>query len=330
MSKDVDEFLKILMSRGVSESIKRMVMSLTYEGKKALVDFYDEKSEFHKYADIERNVYNFGVNTDSNMMIYHYTTVKSLQKILASGYFRLKATDYMNDPDEFKWASKLGKIHLEKLGATEDELIAFSKMNIAQPFNDSYIWSFTKNGDSQNLFNVYGDSSGVSLGFSLKDVMTVLASHNSNGKQRLTEFKDGDAYTFPLQVEYDEKIQKNYVFPVVEEWLYAYRSYKKDPYDMNEILLRCSKNIFLFNMVFKNPVLCQEEELRFVVLRIGKDRRNPEFELNGVPYTKCPIAKNFIQSIRLQTGSSYSIDQIKDILNEYEQNSLIYRSKIPY
>lgn len=53
ISKDVDEFLKSLMSRGVPESIKRMVMSLTHEGKKALVDFYDEKSEFHKYADIE-------------------------------------------------------------------------------------------------------------------------------------------------------------------------------------------------------------------------------------------------------------------------------------
>lgn len=331
MVKNVNDFLYNLMEVGVPEDVKRMVMSLGQEGKVALVNWYDEESNFHKYADIKNNIHHFGINTDSHMMIYHYTTVDSLEKILNSGYFRIKASDYMNDPDEFRWASKVGLSHLKEYGANHEELMAFNNMINTQPFKDSYIWSFTKNEDSQNLFNVYGDKSGVAIGFDLSDVMVLLASHNSNGKQDLLQLKSGDAFTFPLKVEYRKSEQEKYIYPVVEEWLYAYRTFKSDPYDMKQIMLCCSKNMFLFNMVFKNPVLRQEEELRFVVIRIGNGQRNPEIEVNGIPYTKCQVTRNLMKSVKLQTNNSCSIDQMKKLLNKYEcNNTTVNKSNIPY
>ena len=331
MVKNNDEFLYSLMKEGVPDDIKHMIMNLSTEGKNALVNWYDEKSEFHKYADLVLNVYNFGIDTENSMMIYHYTTMESLEKILDSGYFRIKASDYMNDPDEFRWASKIGKSYLKKLGANSEEIAAFESMINTQPLNDSYIWSFTKNEDSQNLFNVYGNKSGVAVGFDLKDVMMVLASYNSNGKSDLTQFKKGDAFTFPLQVEYEKSKQEKFIYPVVKEWLWAYRSSKDDPYDMKMIMLHCSKNISLFNMVFKNPILRQEEELRFVVTRIGEGGRNPKLTVGGIPYTKCPITTEFIKSVRLQTGNSYDTNQVKKLFDSYGyRNVSIYKSNIPY
>lgn len=59
----------------------------------------------------------------------------------------IRASDYMNDPDEFRWASRLGKNHLEELGAGKEEIAEFDRMIESQPFKDSYIWSFTKNSE---------------------------------------------------------------------------------------------------------------------------------------------------------------------------------------
>ncbi|MFW4411641.1 hypothetical protein ACNQEO_14885, partial [Lactiplantibacillus argentoratensis] len=65
---------------------------------------------------------------------------------------------------------------------------------------------------------------------------------------------------------------------------------------MTEILILCSKNIALFNMVFKNPRLFHEEEFRFVSLRKNDGTVSPELKINGVPYINCEFVPKYIQS----------------------------------
>lgn len=317
------------MTSDVPLEVKDMIKKLSYSGKRALVDLYNPNSEFHKHGDIVSNVLQFGLNTNKNTTLYHYTSVSSLKKILESRYFRIKASSFMNDPDEFQWASTLSKEVLSNIGASADEIYAFNKMIDSQPFKDAYIWSFTKNGDSQNLFATYGNKDGVALEFNLPTVMKTLAQHNSHGKNSLQDFKNGDAYTFPLKVEYNEKVQKSYLEPIVLEWLLSFRAFKEDTFDMKNIMLSCSKNIFLFNMAFKNSLLYQEEEIRFVVLYIGESNI-PELEINGIPYTKCELKNNLIRSVKLQKGNKHNKTEIAALLKKINNHIQVLDSNLPY
>ncbi|MCW4399794.1 hypothetical protein LDJ81_12470 [Lentilactobacillus parabuchneri] len=327
---DTNRYLSELLKGKIPPETKKMILNLDSHGKQAIVDYYNENSDFHQHADISNNVYKFGVNTDIHTKIYHYTTFSSLKQILSSKYFRLKPSDLMNDPNDFRWASKLGKDILADNGANNTEIDKYEGMINSQPFKDSYVWSFTENGESQALFNVYGNKEGLSLEFDLPDVMRILATHNAHGKESLKDFTDGDAYTFPLKIEYNKTIQEQYIKPVVLEWLAAFRSYEKDPIDMKEIMLNCSQNMFLFNMAFKDPLLYQEEEIRFVVLRISQLERDPELIIRGVPYTICELTNDLIKSIKIQTGNSLKINEASSSIKKLGYNIEILNSALPY
>lgn len=328
-NEEVEDYLNSLMTNDVPLEVQGMIKNLSYSGKRALVDLYNPNSKFHKHGDINSNVLQFGLNTNSNTTLYHYTSVSSLEKILESGYFRIKASGFMNDPDEFKWASTLSKEILSNIGASDEEIDAFNKMIDSQPFKDAYIWSFTKNSDSQSLFATYGNKDGVALEFSLPMIMKTLAQRNSHGKKLLQDFEKGDAYTFPLKVEYNEKIQKSYLEPITLKWLLSLRAFKEDPFDMKNIMLTCSQNISLFNMAFKNPLLYQEEEIRFIVLYIGESNI-PELEINGIPYTRCELKDNLIRSVKLQKGNKYNKTKIADLLKKTNNHIQVMDSNLPY
>lgn len=236
----------------------------------------------------------------------------------------------MNDPDEFQWASKLAIAYLKKYGATTEEIKKFKQMIENQPFHDAYIWSFSKNNDSETLFHVYGGNEGIALELGEKDVMDMLSSHNSHGKNSLDQFALGDAYTFPLNVLYDAQKQKSYIEPLVQEWLDAYRGLRKDPDDTTEILILCSKNIALFNMVFKNPRLFHEEEFRFVSLRKNDGTVSPELKINGVPYINCEFVPKYIQSVTLSPVCNVSLKEVRAVIKRYKLSADVRNSKLPY
>lgn len=199
-----------------------------------------------------------------------------------------------------------------------------------QPFYAAYIWSFSKNDDSETLFHVYGGNEGIALELGEKDVMNMLATHNSHGKKSLDQFGLGDAYTFPLNVLYDAQKQENYIEPLAQEWLDAYRGLKNDPDDMKEILTLCSKNIALFNMTFKNPKLSHEEEFRFVSLRRNDGTIPSELKINGVSFINCEFAPEFIQSVTLSPVCNVSLKEVKAVIKRYKLNADVRNSKLPY
>ncbi|KRL28331.1 hypothetical protein FD27_GL000156 [Limosilactobacillus frumenti DSM 13145] len=326
----IDSYLNGLLTDEVPKNTRLMIANLNDYGKRAIVNYHDPHSNFHKYADIVINVRMLGENAEENTPLFHYTTVSSLKSILESGYFRIKQANFMNDPDEFQWASKLAITYLKNYGATSEELGNFKLMIKNQPFHDAYIWSFSKNNDSETLFHVYGGNEGVALKFGEKDVMNMLVSHNSHGKKSLDQFGLGDAYTFPLNVLYDEQKQKNYIKPLVQEWLDACRGLKKDPDDMKEILTLCSKNIALFNMAFKNPKLCHEEEFRFISLRRNDGTISPELRVNGVPYINCKFVPEYVQSVILSPICNKSEEEVRTIIKKHRSCADVKKSTLPY
>lgn len=326
----INSYLNSLLTDEVPENTKLMIANLNDYGKRAIVNYHDLSSDFHKHADLSKNVHKFGENAEINTPLFHYTTVSSLNSILESGHFRIKQANFMNDPDEFRWASKLAIIYLKDFGATIEEIDRFSQMVKNQPFHDAYIWSFSKNDDSETLFHVYGGNDGIALELGEKDVMNMLATHNAHGKSTLDQFDLGDAYTFPLNVLYDAGEQENYIKPLVQEWLDTYRGLRNDPDDMIEILTLCSQNIALFNMAFKNPKLFHEEEFRFVSLRRNNGTISPELRVNGIPFINCEFNPEYIQSITLSPNCDVSEERVKEIIQQFNLNIDVRKSTLPY
>lgn len=326
----INSYLNSLLTDDVPKATRLMIASLNDYGKRAIVNYHDPHSAYHKHADIVINVRTFGENTENNTSLFHYTTVRSLDSILKSGYFRIKQANFMNDPDEVRWASKLAINCLKNYKANSEEISRFKHMVENQTFHDAYIWSFSKNNDSETLFHVYGGNEGIALELGEKDIMNMIATHNSHGKRSLDKFGLGDAYTFPLTVLYNERKQREYIEPLVQEWLDAYRGLKNDPADMKEILTLCSKNIALFNMAFKNPKLFHEEEIRFVSLRRNDGTIPPELRINGVPFINCEFAPEFIQSATLSPMCDTNEEEIRGVISKYKLSVDIRKSTLPY
>lgn len=326
LEKELNDCLKNANLNLKESSIDNMSL----QGKVAFFHYLYESSEFRKHSSIVENVHKFAIDTSNDIKIYHYTTNESLKNILDSKYFRIKSYNYMNDTNEFKWASIIAVKHLSSIGADKHEIEAFENKVKKPPFKYCYIWSFTENSDSQNLFGSYGNKSGLALEFSLQNIMRKLSTINANGKNDLDDFSQGDGYVFPLHVEYNKKVQEEYVYAVADEWLRAYRSFEDNPNYMAKIMLICEKNMFMFNLCFKNPLLYQEEEVRFLIIKVGKERNVIDLEVDGIDYTKCPIDTNMINTIKIQTGNDISELDLKRLLSKYNLNTKIIRSELPY
>lgn len=299
-------------------------------GIRALAHFVDPNSDFRRHTNIEKNVRTFGDDAQENVSIYHYTSISALKNILKSGYFRITQANSMNDPDEFKWASQRAITYLRSKNATTDQVASFKKMIDMTPFRDNYIWSFSKNEDSETLFHIYGVLDGIALEFGEKDVMTYLAKHNANGKTDFDQFDLGNAYTFPLTVLYDAEKQIEYIKPLVDEWLDVYRGIGSDTSHLETINRICVQNLFLFDMCFKNPKLSHEEEFRFVSVRKNDGTIQPELKVGNVQYINFRFNPSLIKSITLRPNCSVSKDQFREMFKEYKLNAVVKNSTLPY
>lgn len=326
---------EILSDASISEEMVNMVNSLPETGKEALNNYFDPESAFQKHSQDGHIVYQFAINTERGQYddLYHYTTVDSLKKILESKKWLIKQKDFMNDPKEFSYTVDLGLDILRKLGATNDERNIFTQSIGISPFGDTYIWSFSCNRNSQTLFGNYsGSKDGVALRFSVHDIQVALATHFSHGKTDPNKLTYGDAYVAPLKVVYDKNIQLEYMEPVIKEWLLAVRNLAQDPDDMNVIVIQCLSAIGLFGLCFKNPLLRQEEEIRFVIINKNKDnQRHPELQSNGVPFVQCEISDILIKEAVLQTGNKVSTNVLKNIVTNLGFSGIkISKSDLPY
>ncbi|MCP9328692.1 MULTISPECIES: DUF2971 domain-containing protein [Liquorilactobacillus] len=330
---DYMRLTEILKDKCIPKNLREMIESLSQNGKIALDNYYNEDSDFYKHASPRLIIPELSYDTSIDENLYHYTTIESLIKIVHSKEWLIKQKDFMNDPKEFQYTIDFGITILDSLSATSDEKRLFAETLKQGPFSDSYIWSFAKNKNSQTLFGNYsGNKNGVALGFKLPEIQAVLATHFAHGKVDPNIFSEGDAYVFPLKVIYDKEVQFEYLKPVVEEWLFAKRSLEQDWNDMKSIMEDCFTAITIFALDFKNPLLWQEEEIRFVVTNINADSaRHPEAYVGEVPFVKCNIEDTLIREAIVQTGNSISLESLKKLFNKNGFTNIdVKESELPY
>lgn len=205
----------------------------------------------------------------------------------------------MNDDKEIKYVYELMKKELKLLEAPNDIILKLEELNTILP-DDVYVWSFSENDYSQALSN-YGD---IALGFDSQGIMEQLASYYSKGKKTLDEYTVGNAYVFPVKVEYDYEVQSKYIKALAHAWLVAHDNFKYDPDDMEVIIGSIVQALHFFSLVFKNPYLRQEEEIRYIIFNINEDNLlKPELYMNSKPFTTCRLTHEMLKEVIINPKS---------------------------
>lgn len=107
-----------------------------------------------------------------NDIVYHYTSLDVLQKILASNKLRFTKMNFLNDKSEYKHGIQLLKRKIEEYETNNNVVDKFNS-DLFDHFsfpNSLYSISFTKNGDDLAFWNSYyvDKTTAVCIGF-LKD-----------------------------------------------------------------------------------------------------------------------------------------------------------------
>lgn len=314
----------------IPKRVLKKIRKMPDSGVEAIDNYYDENSDFFVHAMPSVIIPKLSSEIDGTDDLYHYTTTDSLKKIINKKVWLVKQIKFMNDPDEFKYTIRLGVNILMELGASSKEINEFKRTLLKSPFNNSYIWSFTQNRYSQTLFGNYGgNKKGVALKFKVDDILLIIENQFSLHNSNLNDYLSGGPYAFPLMVIYDEKKQYEYLKPVVREWLLAYRNIKIDPYDMNSIIMSCLPAINIFAICFKNPLLRQEEEIRFVIANI--DEKKLGLLIDEISFVKFEINCDSIKEIIIQTGNDVNLEVLKKNMIEEGFNKVkVSYSKLPY
>ncbi|WP_105956414.1 hypothetical protein [Apilactobacillus quenuiae] len=283
--------------------------SLNQYGKSALNSITDEKSDYrtHSHDIIYKRFY---INAHDIGEIYHYTSIGALKNIVKTKLFYVGYIHSMNDPLEVRYTYRVAIEYLKQLNATKNEIVAF--VNDYQHNNfDSYVWSFSPNRNSQALGN-YGD---VALGFDSQKIQQKLSDQYTS-----PDFKhmgEGYGYVFPLKVEYNRKTHKEFIMPIIKEWLDAYRGLRGVWNSVAiDIRKKCLSSLFLLSLCFKRQILWQEEELRYVIVKPKRDNVDSSTLISNRPISLARINPNILREVVLSRQSEYRKKEVKDVLNE--------------
>lgn len=278
----------------------------------ALRDWVNNDSDFQQHSKQYIIAKRFYADPNENKRIYHYTKMDRLDSILKAKRFYIGSIKDMNDPMEISYTYNLAKKVLKSLGATTSEIDVFNQ-DRKVTFFDTYIWCFSYSDYNQALQN-YGD---IALGFDTQQIQESLA--NQYTKPKFENMQIGDGYVFPLKVEYDLDVQKEYITSIMVEWLRAYRGlrYTETLPIANAIRLQCLKALFLLSLCFKRYKYHQEE-IRFVIEKITQDSKlQNDTVFNGYPKSVAYIKQNMLKEIVVthKDDADKNIDALKQILN---------------
>lgn len=303
---------EILRSGVLPESTIQMINKLDRDGKQLLNDYEDINSELFKYIHPVNITERFLADSKIADKLYHYTSYEAFKKIIDSQKFLIGSAYHMNDLSELKYIYDLLKEESINLNAPSEFISYIEHMkNNINP--DVYIWSFTKNASSQAL-QAYGD---VAIEFNNQDIQEELATYCANGAKTLDEYTDGSAYVFPLTVVYEEKVHKEYISTIAKAWITAFKNYDIDPTDMKQISGDILQAFIFFSMIFKNPILYQEEEIRFIIFNINKDDSiNPDDYMGDKPVKTFRFSLDIIQKIILSHKLKDEIESTENYLRE--------------
>lgn len=308
---------EILRSGELPESTIQMINKLDRDGKQLLNDYEDINSELFKHIHPVNIAERFLADSKIADKLYHYTSYEAFKKIIDSQQFLIGSAYHMNDLGELKYIYDLLKEELINLNAPSEFISHIEHMkNNVNP--DVYIWSFTKNASSQALQN-YGD---VAIEFKNQEIQENLARCFAKDADTLDDYGEGNAYVFPLTVVYDKETHKKYIKIIAKSWLTAVKNHPIDPYDMEKISEDIVQAFIFFSMIFKNPILYQEEEIRFIIMNINDGESiNPDTYLGDKPVKKFEFTSEIIQKIILTYKLKDEINTTKKYLQSRNFNN---------
>lgn len=305
----MDKLNELLKSKDVPRNTKEMVLSMNKDGLQLLNDCYDVNSKFYRSVQPEIIARQFYADPKVVKNLYHYTNVEAFEKIIVSKQFLIGSIHYMNDTNEVKYVYGLMESELKNLNAPEDVVSIIKRLNTELPY-DTYVWSFSENNYSQALSN-YGE---LALGFENSEIMRNLGEYYSRGRSTLDEYTIGNAYVFPLKVEYNLQIQLDYIKELARAWIVAHDNIKYDSPDMSEVILGIVQALYFFSLFFKNPYLRQEEEIRYIIQNINSDSSlNPETQMNDKPFAVCKMTSEMLKEVIINRDNADKKLKLKPI-----------------
>lgn len=268
-------------------------------------------------------------------MLYHYLDHRNLEKILESKIFLVGNQFEMNDSTEGKYTWDIAEKILKKEKCSSIFIKLFSSQRLVKPF-DYYLLSLTQNRDSQALQN-YGD---VSIGIDSKKLEKMIFNKYTPDILVMTpdgnpiNMKSGNAYVFPVRVQYDEEIQSLYIRNTLNILKTAY--YTKNEERFN----RASTALHFYSLFFKSPKYRQEEEVRFIIGKV-ENENGDGFDriVNGKRKIELPFIPELLDSVivnhRADDLPNDNIDSIKDkvkkMLNKYDfDNTRVDKTNLEY
>lgn len=303
-----------------------------YKSTAGVLKKFRENRDFQKFMNPAIIWARFFFSPEDSPYLYHYLYKNDLIKIIQSERFYIGKSEDMNDPQENTYSIKKFENIISKKSEKAKEL--FEKSDITDQIEDKYIWSFTKNPYSFAMQN-YGD---VCFEIDAKKAMHNLKSH----RRRFCVDSESSTYihqiVYPIKVCYDTKKQEECLNYLAYYFLKAVKEKNLRDESYAETLLN------IYSIIFKNPLLSEEQEIRFVVIRpLQKGDVTYDSKLNGKPKIIESIDKSNLLSIIVnhrtdQWVQGHKIASIDDTIRDLKYvlkdnkfyNTKIKRTILPY
>lgn len=268
---------------------------------------------------IERTRYDsIGSLSEINIDLYHYTSASAMKSILDNRSLRFTKIDFMNDVEEIEYALHIldNLIDINKNLKEETKIKIKDQLMIKRKdyfFGNTYVMSFSSNGDLLPVWTHYGREDGYSIKFAKE----LFKSMDYTDTTFIGSGNGSNYHTYSIRVNeviYDDAIQKKIINDLLNEIDYFDRNNGEEYIN---ILLNLIVDILVF---FKNPGHKSEKEYRLVVTFENNSYKeyilkHRVFKGAFIPYVEYPINLNYIRKIKI--GPNNNFDLVKKGLESY-------------
>lgn len=322
-----------------NEGYKEKIEKMYFEN---LINDKNFENNYQVYSNITLNLFE---KNDTNLILYHYTSIYSLKGIIENKELWVTGIDYLNDSKERKYIieylefviNKLKEIDnngiveclkyvlwgirlffKEELSETDgiyDEIRSYVNNNLIRRLNDSYVLSLSKNNDSLTLWGNYSNNEGYNIGFEKNSLIDTFI--NSDSSENWIPLHGEVLYK---SINYDKDIKSNEIIIEIQEY---YNKCIKYNVSKEKIICGLIGNMIYIGLFIKQKEFMNEEEYRVVFLRENYFEKGfrTEFRIKDssvIPFIKVPFNERDIKSIKIGPNNRSDITEkgLKALLKE--------------
>lgn len=268
---------------------------------------------------------NFDIRIEEPKTIYHYTNPTGLLGIILNKKLWTSDIQYLNDMEEFKYASSFIIKEVKSLINSFDKISTkitdmIDRTSILKEYQ-IYVCSFSEEGNLLSQWRAYSpDFNGFSIGFNFSEIQQ-LAS-----KQKY--------YLFPCI--YERKIQKAIIDKMVKLFFQTLYEILKKNTDITHSLDNFILQYIVISSILKNNSFKEEKEWRLIGIR-KKSKQTIKYRTNKsmiIPYIEFDFSNSSNPINEIYIGPSphinLSFNSVLDILNQEKIKGKVIKSRIPY